>query len=231
MKAFFRGLNNNQLKLIAMLSMLLDHCGRELFPAIEILPVIGRLAFPVFAFMIAEGCRYTKNRKKYFLQIFLLAAICQAVYYISSGSLYQNVLVTFSLSTAVIFLTDSFIRKKTLMTFIPALAICCCTVFVCVLLPEIISTKSFHIDYGLAGVLLPVAVYYAPGKKSRLAAFSVMLVILSLVMGGIQWYSLASIVLILAYNGKRGKLNLKYLFYIFYPLHLAVIYLIGLMIK
>lgn len=231
MKKLLTGLNNNQLKVIAMISMLLDHAGRELFPEIELLPIIGRLAFPIFSYMIAEGCRYTKNRKKYILIIGLLAAGCQTVFYITTKSLYMNVLVTFTLSIALIFLADNFIRKRTLTAFIPAAFIFAVSVFLCLFLPDILSHTDFHIDYGLTGMLLPAAVYFAPGKKSKLAVFFVMLCILSLVMGGIQWYSLAVIPLILIYNGKRGKMNLKYLFYIFYPLHLAVIYLIGLIIR
>ncbi|MBR6552622.1 MAG: hypothetical protein IKT89_07260, partial [Clostridia bacterium] len=70
MKKF--GLTNNQLKIIAMFSMLLDHIGKVLLPQYPILQIIGRLAFPIFAFMIAEGCFYTKNKTRYFLTIFLL---------------------------------------------------------------------------------------------------------------------------------------------------------------
>ncbi len=230
MKKSFTGLNNNQLKLIAMFSMLLDHAGRELLPQLDILPIIGRLAFPLFAYMIAEGCKYTKNKKKYFLIIALIALGCQAVYFIAMGSLYQNVLITFSLSIAIIFSVDNFIRKKNIGSFIPAFLISCAAVFLCVFLPDILNTTDFHIDYGLVGVLLPVAVYFAPEKKSKTVCFTVMLCILSLVMGSIQWYSLFTVPLIIMYNGKRGKLNLKMLFYIFYPAHLAVIHLIDIII-
>ncbi len=228
MKKLLQGLNNNQLKLIAMLSMLLDHMGRELFPQADILPIIGRLAFPVFSYMIAEGCTYTKNRRKYFLSVFIVGAACQAVYFIAERSLYQNVLITFSLSIAIIFLTDNFIRRKSVKTFVPALAICLLTVFLCLILPRFAWAKGFHIDYSLAGVLVPVMVYFAPEKKTKALCFSLMLVVLSLTMGSIQWFSLMSIPLVLLYNGKRGKRNMKLLFYIFYPAHLAVIYLISL---
>ena len=49
------GLTNNQLKIIAMVSMLFDHVGKELLPQYTVLQIIGRLAFPIFAYMIAEG--------------------------------------------------------------------------------------------------------------------------------------------------------------------------------
>ena len=60
------GLTNNQLKIIAMISMLIDHIGVAMFPNVMILRIIGRLAFPIFAYMIAEGCFYTKNKARYF---------------------------------------------------------------------------------------------------------------------------------------------------------------------
>ena len=59
-------LNGNHLKLIAVFTMLLDHVGILLFPQIRLLRILGRLAYPIFAFMIAEGCRYTKNKLRYF---------------------------------------------------------------------------------------------------------------------------------------------------------------------
>lgn len=228
MKNRFKGLNNNQLKLIAMFSMLLDHAGRELLPQFEILPIIGRLAFPLFAYMIAEGCTYTKNRKKYFLIIALIAVGCQTVFFITTRSLYQNVLITFSLSIAIIFSADNFIRKKNIRSFLTAFLVFGAAVFLCVFLPDILSSTDFRIDYGIAGVLLPVTVYFAPEKKSKTVCFTIMLCVISLVMGSIQWYSLLSLPLLILYNEKRGKKNLKMLFYIFYPAHLAIIYLIDL---
>ena len=59
------GLTNNQLKIIAMVSMALDHIGLLFFPDVMLFRALGRIAFPIFAYMIAEGCRYTKNRAKY----------------------------------------------------------------------------------------------------------------------------------------------------------------------
>ena len=58
------GLSGNALKIIGAITMLIDHMGVVLFPGIAILRIIGRISFPIFAFMIAEGCRYTKNKLK-----------------------------------------------------------------------------------------------------------------------------------------------------------------------
>ena len=81
-----------------MLSMLIDHIGVAMFPNVMILRIIGRLAFPIFAYMIAEGCFYTKNKARYFFMIFGLGMICQLVFLFFMGSLYQGILMTFSLS-------------------------------------------------------------------------------------------------------------------------------------
>lgn len=98
------------------------------------------------------------------------------------------------------------------------------------LLPRWLSGTDFQIDYGLFGVLLPVAVYFAPTKPAKLAACAAALTVVALMLGGLQWYSLLALPLLALYNGQRGKWKLKYLFYIFYPAHLVLIYLISLLL-
>ena len=70
------GLSNNQLKILAIITMFIDHFGLQLFPQLKILRIIGRIALPIFAYMIAEGCFYTKNRLKYLLQLLILGLGC-----------------------------------------------------------------------------------------------------------------------------------------------------------
>lgn len=222
------GLNNNQLKIIAMLAMLSDHIGRMLLPEYKVLIIIGRLAFPIFAFMIAEGCFYTKNKLKYFLSIACLGTGCQAVYLFTTGSLYQNVLITFSLSVAIIFGIENFKKKKDLLSVVLIVFLICAVVFTCQLLPKILS--GFKIDYGLIGVSLPVLVYLTKGNNHKVFCAAVVLVALSFTMDITQWFSLLAVPVLLLYNGKRGKHNLKLLFYIFYPAHLAIIYFADVLI-
>ncbi len=76
----FGFLNGNTLKFIACITMLIDHVGLILFPQFAIFRILGRISFPLFAFMIAEGCRYTKNKLKHFLMIFGLGILCQLAY-------------------------------------------------------------------------------------------------------------------------------------------------------
>ena len=226
------GLTNNQLKIIAMLAMLSDHVGKVLLPQYSILQIIGRLAFPIFAFMIAEGCFYTKNRVRYFLTVFLLGAGCQAVYMVAEQSFYQNVLITFSLSIILIFCTENYKNKKVKASGV-ILSFAVSAVFIIsILFPVIFIDQGFIIDYGVCGVLLPVAIFYAPDKLRKLIYTAGILILLTLDLGGgIQWWSLLSIPLLALYNQKRGKYNIKPLFYMFYPVHLVVIYLISLFLN
>lgn len=219
------GLSNNTLKIIAMVSMLIDHIGLMIFPQYKILRIIGRLAFPIFAYMIAEGALYTRNRKKYFLLIFCMGAGCQAIYAIAMQSLYLNILLTFTLSIATIFSVDNFIDKKTRSSLILAVSTVLSVIFISVIAPEIFKEQGFHVDYGYLGVLFPVIVYYSKTKTAKIISAAAVLVAMAFI-NEIQVYSLFAIPLLMLYNGKRGRLKLKYVFYIFYPLHLVVIYLI-----
>ena len=225
------GLTNNQLKIIAMVSMLFDHVGKELLPQYPILQIIGRLAFPIFAYMIAEGCFYTKNKIKYFLTIFILGTGCQIVYTVAEHSFYQNVLITFSLSIALIFSLENFrIKRKKLSGIILFFTVLIVSILTKVL-PLSLEEYGFQIDYGIYGVLLPVAVFYGKEKRQKLVYTTGVLALLAHSFGGgIQWFSLLSVPILALYNQKRGKYNIKPLFYIFYPAHLIVIYLISLVL-
>lgn len=227
MKRF--GLTNNQLKIIAMVAMLLDHVGRELLPQWTWMILVGRLAFPIFAFMIAEGCLYTKHKVKYILMIAGLATVCQGAYFFATGSLYQNVLVTFTLSIGLIFITERFLDKPDVASGAILAAVLTGVVALCILLPRK-TNGEFVIDYGLVGVLLPVTVRFARGKWEKLTCTAVMLVLLAMTMSSVQWYGLLALPLLALYNGQRGKWKLKYLFYIFYPAHLLVIHLVQMLI-
>ena len=221
-------LSGNQLKLFALFAMTCDHIGKQLLPQYPILQIIGRLAFPIFACMIAEGCLYTKNRKRYILTMAVTALLCQMVYGVAMGSLYQCVLVTFSLSVAWIYVVDYAMKNKTLVTGIWAGIVFAGIYFVSAVLPNMLSYTDYAIDYGLWGVLLPFFAYVSNTKKKKLVMATIGLVLLCISMGGIQWYSLCAIPILALYSGKRGRLRLKNLFYLYYPLHLAGIYVISL---
>lgn len=221
------GLSNNALKIIAMVSMLIDHIGLILFPQHQIFRIIGRIAFPIFAYMIAEGCFYTKNRKKYFLMIAILGIFCQAISTITTHSLYMNILITFSLSIAVIFSIDNFKEKKNMPSFISAACTIAGVVFLSYIAPLIFKSSGFKVDYGIWGVLIPVFVYFSPTKALKIFFMTLILVIRIFLVSNLQLFALLAVPFLMLYNGKRGKMNMKYVFYVFYPAHLAILYIIN----
>ena len=213
-------LTGNALKLLAALFMTIDHIGVVLFPRMLVLRIIGRLALPIFAYMIAEGCKYTRNKKKYFSMIFILATVCQIVYFFVDGTLYLSILYTFSLSILTIYAMQNLKNQGTTAS---------CLLFLLTVSAVWVLNLIFTIDYGFWGCMLPVfAAVFHGTKKDQLSVsigmLGIGLVLLSLDLGdSIQILSLAALPLLLCYNGCRGKRNLKYFFYIFYPVHLAVI--------
>lgn len=229
-----RGLSGNTLKLIAAVSMLLDHAGVILFPGCRLLRILGRLAFPIFAFMIAEGCRYTRNRVRYFLRMFVLACLCQTVYFLVDGSMYLGILFTFSLAVPVIWSVqqarellagDAPLLRKTLGVLSP-LALTACLYLL---------NRYVVVDYGFWGCMCPVLAGLLPdGRYQRTGSAALLglgLLALGYDHGGIQYYALLALPLLLCYSGARGRLRMKYFFYIFYPAHMVLLYGIALLVR
>ncbi|MCD8084805.1 MAG: conjugal transfer protein TraX [Clostridiales bacterium] len=221
------GFNQNQLKLIAAATMLVDHIGAELLPGVIALRIIGRLSFPLFAYFIYEGSRYTHDRRAYLTRMLGLGLLCVAAYYVYDGEIYGNVLITFSLSICVLYAVQEWKRRRDG----PSLAV----VALC-LLGAYLLCLFVTVDYGFLGVLLPVFAELCSlppevcarlpqvlRERLPLLGFGVGLLLLSLETGWVQPYSLLSLLLLLAYNGQRGSRNLKNFFYWFYPLHLLAI--------
>ncbi len=228
----FKILSNNQLKIIAMVTMLLDHAGKILFPQSSILMILGRISFPIFAYMIAEGCTYTKNRSRYLLTLLFMAIAFQTVYFIVLDSWYLNILFTFTLSITTIYCIDLVLKNKSVRNALLMLLELCAVVFICIFLkPLLLSDTDFKIDYGFLGVMLPVAIYFTPKKTGKIIVTAVILCIMALISFKLKWFALLSIPFLALYNGKRGKANLKYMFYIFYPAHFVVLYGIKILLN
>jgi len=215
-------MNSNKLKIIAAISMLIDHIGIMFYPNITLFRILGRLSFPIFAFMISEGCFYTKNRLRYFLNIFILGFILQIIYYLYDKSLDMSILITFSLSIIMIYALDYFMKKKNILSGL---------MFISSIIFVYILNIYFNIDYGFVGSLVPLFSSVCRKKYISILLFFIPNFILFFTMENYQVYSIFSILLLLLYNGKRGKYNLKYFFYIFYPLHLGLLELIRIIIS
>ena len=98
-----RCLSGNTLKILAAIAMLIDHVGLLFFPLDMTFRIIGRISFPIFAFLLAEGCKYTRNKTKHFLLLLGLTVICQLVYSVMMGDDYLCVLVTLCLGQLNVF--------------------------------------------------------------------------------------------------------------------------------
>ena len=96
------GLSASTLKIIACVTMVIDHVGAYIFTDLVILRIIGRLSFPIFAYFIAEGCRYTRHKLKRFLLVFGLGLLCEAAFFLYTGGLDGGILMTFSFSILLI---------------------------------------------------------------------------------------------------------------------------------
>lgn len=215
------------LKSIAAISMTVDHIGIQMFPGVDIFHIIGRIAFPIFAYMLAEGCKYTKNRGRHLGLLVLLAILCQAVFTFATGSYYQSILVTFSLSVCMICSMEYALSKRTVLSSILPIFVMACVFVLTDVLPIVFKSTDFAIDYGFVGVMIPILVYMGQDKMQKLLYIAIGLTILSLISGGFQWVCLMALPLLALYNGKRGKLKMKYFFYIYYPAHLVAIFLIS----
>lgn len=215
--------------------MVCDHVGCFLFPSVYVLRIIGRLAFPIFAFLICDGCRYTRNKPKYFLRVFVLGVAMLAVTYFVEGEIYGNIFVTFSFSIALIFaLQEAFGENASAVR-----RVVFASIFLSLIVVDFFVNKLITIDYGFSGTLAPVValgcvlLYKRLGlrflneRSVALIGFAVGLAAVRTAGGVIQYFCLFALVPFALYNGKKGFKLPKYFFYAFYPAHIALLWLIS----
>ncbi|MDD4069640.1 MAG: TraX family protein [Candidatus Izemoplasmatales bacterium] len=227
-------MNRMYFKIIAAVTMVFDHIAVIFLSsdtlAYDILRSIGRLAFVMFAYMLAEGFHHTKSIKNYLLRLGIIAVIVEVFligYYFVSDI---NMIITFS-----IFLT-LFVGLFSLYLFYHE------NQYLKILIvPLVFASELLNLSYGAYGVLMILFFGIYRDKVSNL----VHLIFLNLMFTdkplfaflghpefgkypAIQWFSMFAIVFIFIYNGKQGKYKLKWFYYVFYPGHLALLYLIDL---
>ncbi len=203
--------NNFTLKIIAILTMLIDHIGYTLFPQIEGFRAIGRISFPIFCFLIVEGFYHTRSTWNYLIRLILFAFLSEIPFDLAlHGSMfnweYQNVFFTLALGLCAIFCLE---EMNTRRIFAIPLAFILVIAYLC------------HFDYGAGGVLL-ICMFYIT-KENKLIQCILCTLLLYVFYGTFELYGAFALVPILLYNGKRGP-NPKMIFYWFYPLHLLVLY-------
>lgn len=234
------------LKLIATLTMLIDHTGAAFAPLLDTtaLRVIGRIAFPLYAFMIAEGCRHTKNIKKYLLRLFIFALVSEIPFDLFYSVLdrpfsdqfmyfnfaHQNVFFTLFLGALAIYLYELIKPKDLILAFLP-FAVIIFTVFI------LEADYDITLDYGAIGICMIFAAYLCKNKVAQAAVIFAGVFLLYAYAFDFSsfgmWLTLfggIACVFVLLYNGKRGA-KLKWSFYLFYPLHLLAIFFVFLYVR
>lgn len=221
-------LNGFQLKLIAIVTMLIDHVGAVFFPGVELFRLIGRISFPLFCFLLVEGLYHTKNVYRYMGRLAALAVISEFFYdkVLLPGEPWwaqQNIFVTLLIGLIGIHLlrlielkwkTD-YVLQSILQIVVVLVALG--LAFVC------------RVDYSFLGILYIFLLYLYRGHFAMI--FLLMAVITYLCMGpSTQMFATAAVVLMALYNGERGR-DMKYFFYAFYPVHLLIIGLIHYFIQ
>ena len=229
------GLNRNQLKYIAITAMVFDHVGMFFIPVTNpvgcVFRIIGRLTAPIMCFFIAEGYFYTGSKKRYGSRLFIFACISQFAY---SFAHYQkpftfdlNMIYTLFISFLVLLSYDKIENKVLKWTAVAAL--------IALTLPG---------DWGVIAPLWTLLFWiYRDRPKQKLITYGAIaaLTVLSdtafLLIKGYHWYGelwqlglFLAIPVLLTYNGEKGRSGCfsKWVFYLFYPLHLLVIGLIKL---
>lgn len=214
------------LKIIACITMFIDHLSYGLFGKITWLNYIGRIAFPIFAYQITEGYTHTKNLKKYFIRLIVFALISQIPFSlfhsIFSNTYALNVFFTLLLGLFCIYIWDKMPSKFLSLPIIAIISL---------------LAESTNMDYGYWGVLVVFIFYLCKNNKFALLLSFIGMLILKYLPNMITYnfyykyilffiFTLLSIIPILFYNGKQGK-KIKYFLYVFYPVHLLLLYLLN----
>ena len=241
----YQWLDANQLKLIAIVAMTVDHIAWLLFPGYAagavpiVMHIIGRITCPVMCFFIAEGFHYTRDRKKYALRLFMLAVVSHFAYMLASnsytdwhyGEILNQTSVVWSLLGGLLMLWLCEDKKRSMGVKVAGVLLIC-----------LITLPS---DWSCIAALCVLSIGSNRGEPKKQIAWSLFYVAIYAVVyffaldklyGLLQLCVVLAIPLLALYNGKRGKnpaVNkvMKWLFYIYYPLHLAVIGFIQLQIR
>ena len=222
--------SGSTLKLIAIISMMIDHIAVFLYYELSflstvlvtlgskeitvyyIMRAVGRMAFPIYCFLLTEGFIHTSSRKRYLTNLFVFAVVSELPWnLIHSGTLSyekQNVFFTLLLGCLALYAIEEFKEKRVLQLF--ALAVIFALAYV------------LKVDYGYMGVALIIAMYLLREQEAARIPVGICLCSAKL-------RALPAFAAIYLYNGKRGFIKGKmgkYICYAFYPLHLLILALI-----
>lgn len=207
------------LKLIALISMIIDHYGAIFQSNVDIYRIIGRIAFPIYCFLLIEGFYHSSNIKRYAQRLAVFALISEIPFDLAIyGGLemsHQNIFFTLLIGLGTMYFLDNKEKYNLKSGFV-------------IVISGILSI-FMAVDYSFMGIIYILAFYYNrryPIKAGMLRAGLIMFISNLMNIGFIQQYSLLALPLISFYNGDLGPKNkfLQMLFYIAYPLHLTIFY-------
>ncbi len=229
---------STSLHIIAMVIMLIDHCKR-IFPDVGLLPCIGRIAFPIFAFLIVEGYHHTRDLKKYAQRLLFFAILAEIPADLMSGKTlfypaHQNVLWTFLIGLGLVHINEKAKQSgKVVLRILAAVGTVvagCCIGMIA------------RVDYSHGGVLTVLAFYFFRGRNWKnflLQLVSLLYLNFAVMSSGILEFTLfgvdiafrrqglgvLALIPIWLYRGKQGYHSkwLQYLNYGFYPGHMLII--------
>ena len=223
------------LKMIACIFMFIDHTGQIFYNGNSILNIIGRLAFPIFAFQITEGYIHTKDIKKYLLRLLILALVSQIPFMI----MLERVGFTINTIATLLFglISITIYNKNKILGIISLIILG-------------IIAEFAHFDGGICCVFIIFNFYVFKDKKIIMTVSYILLVTClfgsylieytkndnELLYSVIKYYlpyyvtTLSAILLIYTYNNKKGK-KMKWFFYIFYPFHIIFLLFIKYLIS
>lgn len=205
------------IKMLGILTMILDHLGFMFFTENIYLRLFGRLSFPLFAFQLAVGYSHSKNKEKHILRMIIFAIISQLPFMIfaTAGSPeighFLNIGFTFSLGLIGMYTFENI--KQPILKIVSTL----CVILLGYVLP---------VDYGCFGVALSIIFYIFRSDKIASSIFASILIIFKIISEHslFKFPMLGALIPIWSYNEKKGLDNkfTRYFFYIFYPLHLII---------
>lgn len=235
----FGGLTSNMLRILAMVFMICDHLWAKVVPGNDWMTYVGRMTFPIFAFMISEGFIHTSNLKKYILRLLAFAVISEIPFNLFYGGnwfypYHQNVMFTLLFGLLAIMLIDKAKKTRDAKTIVKS-----------ALLVILLGIASFicFVDYGFWGFLIVIMFYlFRNFPFAWLAQLAAMVIINCELFEGqfivvdlfgksfefaTQGFAVFSLIPIWLYGGRKGKSSkiMQYGFYAFYPLHMIIIYL------
>lgn len=210
-------INTFTLKIIAIISMLIDHIGYVFFPEVRILRIIGRLAFPIFAYVLVEGFTYTRDVKKYMLRLGVFALLSEIPFdLMRRGVLFetgtQNVFFTLFIGLLMMYLLSK--AKGIIIQY----GIVAFFILVC---------RFLQTDYSSIGLLV-IFVFYV-FRERKIEKLMIIGLIFIATSGSIQIFAILALPLIALHNHEQGP-KMKAFFYLFYPVHLLILYLIDLIV-